>query len=94
MIEKFINATSLMAKCQFLAIILKREGPEFEVQGTSVQSLLTTLYNQAGSLRYWSAVRYCSSLLKYTVDSISPFITAVLVKGKQVIVSQRNYCFN
>lgn len=85
-IEKLCNTTSIMAKCQLLAILLKREGTEFEVRGSSVQSLLTTLYHQAGSLRYWRAVRYCSSLLKYTVDSISPFITAVLVKGKQVII--------
>ncbi|XP_026470112.1 probable phosphorylase b kinase regulatory subunit beta isoform X1 [Ctenocephalides felis] len=85
-IEKLCNTTSIMAKCQLLAILLKREGTEFEVRGSSVQSLLTTLYHQAGSLRYWRAVRYCSSLLKYTVDSISPFITAVLVKGKQITV--------
>lgn len=45
---------------------------------------LKVLYQQAGGLRYWMVVRYCSSLLHHTVDSISPFITGVLVKGKQV----------
>lgn len=45
---------------------------------------LRSLYQQAGGLRYWMVVRYCSSLLNHTVDSISPFITGVLVKGKQV----------
>lgn len=49
-----------------------------------VGDLLRSLYQQAGCLRYWMVVRYCSSLLNHTVDSISPFITAVLVKGKQV----------
>lgn len=50
----------------------------------TVEDHLKALYQQAGSLRYWMAVRYCSSLLNHTVDSISPFITGVLVKGKQV----------
>lgn len=41
---------------------------------------------QAGSLRHWSAVRLCSSLLFQLVDSISPFITTVLVHGKLLAV--------
>jgi hypothetical protein len=45
---------------------------------------LRGLYNYAGGLHCWQVVRYCSSLLGHTVDSISPFITAVLVHGKQV----------
>jgi len=45
---------------------------------------LRGLYNYAGSIHCWQVVRYCSSLLGHTVDSISPFITAVLVHGKQV----------
>lgn len=53
----------------------------------SVRDHLRSLYQQAGSLRFWMAVRYCSSLLNHTVDSISPFITGVLVKGKQVLNS-------
>jgi len=50
----------------------------------AVEDHLKNLYHHAGCLRYWVAVRYCSSLLHHTVDSISPFITAVLVNGKQV----------
>lgn len=45
---------------------------------------LKGIYHRAGCLRHWAAVRYVSSLLHHTVDSISPFITAVLVHGKQV----------
>ncbi len=44
------------------------------------------LNRQAGSLRHWAAVRYSSSLLKQMVDSISPFVTQILVNGKQVTV--------
>lgn len=60
----------------------------------SVRDHLTSLYQQAGSLRFWMVVRYCSSLLNHTVDSISPFITGVLVKGKQVLNIYKLRFFN
>lgn len=55
-----------------------------QVNGTNALESLKSLYHSAGVLRHWRAVRYCSSLLNHTVDSISPFITTVLVNGKQV----------
>lgn len=65
----------------------KKEGPEFLVKGMTVERRLQCLYHTAGTVRNWAAVRYSSSLLHHNVDSISPFITAVLVHGKQVISS-------
>ncbi|XP_034936041.1 probable phosphorylase b kinase regulatory subunit beta isoform X2 [Chelonus insularis] len=85
-INELRNADGLYAKCQLYGIILKREGINYEINGMTVGDYLRALYQQAGSLRYWMAVRYCSSLLNHTVDSISPFITGVLVKGKQITV--------
>ena len=41
---------------------------------------------QAGLKRNWSAVRYSSSLLKQMIDSISPYITQILVSGTTVTV--------
>lgn len=75
---------SLYARCQLYGIIIKREGHQFRIDDTSVESHLLDLYHQAGCKRHWAAVRYASSLLHHNVDSISPFITAVLVHGKQV----------
>ncbi|GAB1864735.1 Phosphorylase b kinase regulatory subunit [Camponotus japonicus] len=80
------NSIGLYAKCQLYDILVKREGINYEINGTTVRDNLRLLYQQAGSLRFWMAVRYCSSLLNHTVDSISPFITGVLVKGKQIAV--------
>lgn len=77
---------SIYCQCQLWGILLNRHGPNYEVHGTTVQEELTMIYHKAGSLRYWRAVRYCSSLLRHIVDSISPFITTVLVNGKQVTV--------
>jgi len=64
--------------------MLKREGPQFQIDGSSVHEHLVTLNAQAGVLRLWAAVRYASSLLCQLVDSISPYITTILVNGKQV----------
>lgn len=89
-IDALRHTDSLYCQCQFLGIILNREGPNYEISGQTVFDALTSLYHRAGSLRYWRVVRYCSSLMHHTVDSISPFITTVLVNGKQVYAA---YCF-
>lgn len=80
------NTESIYCLCQLWGILLNREGSNYEVNGLSVTQALQQLYHRAGSLRYWRAVRYCSSLLHHIVDSISPFITTVLVNGKELTV--------
>lgn len=84
--EALRHMDSIYCQCQLWGIILNREGPNYEINGETVYESLTSLYHRAGTLRYWRAVRYCSSLLHHTVDSISPFITTVLVNGKQLTV--------
>ncbi|XP_063358437.1 probable phosphorylase b kinase regulatory subunit beta isoform X1 [Cydia amplana] len=77
---------NIFAQCQLWGILKDREGALYEVNGTTALDALKSLYHSAGVLRHWRAVRYCSSLLNHTVDSISPFITTVLVNGKQLTV--------
>ncbi|XP_044266154.1 probable phosphorylase b kinase regulatory subunit beta isoform X5 [Tribolium madens] len=85
-IEAIKQTESLYGKCQLFGILLKREGGHFKVFDHGVEEHLHSIYHQAGCLRHWAAVRYTSSLLSHNVDSISPFITAVLVHGKQLTV--------
>lgn len=85
-VEALRHMDSLYCQCQLWGILLNREGAQYDVNGTTVFDALTKLYHRAGTLRYWRAVRYCSSLMHHTVDSISPFITTVLVNGKQLTV--------
>ncbi|XP_049964722.1 probable phosphorylase b kinase regulatory subunit beta isoform X1 [Schistocerca serialis cubense] len=80
------STEGLHGRAQLFGLLLKREGPNYEFNGATVEEHITKLYQQAGSLLYWVTVRYCSSLLHHTVDSISPFITTVLVHGKQLTV--------
>ncbi|XP_015515633.1 probable phosphorylase b kinase regulatory subunit beta isoform X1 [Neodiprion pinetum] len=85
-LDEIRNTDGLYAKCQLYGILLKREGIDYKCNGLTVGDHLRGLYQQAGGLRYWMAIRYCSSMLHHTVDSISPFITGVLVNGKQITV--------
>nr|CAI5845347.1 unnamed protein product [Callosobruchus analis] len=96
-VEAVMHIESIYAKCQLLGILLKREGRTYKVQSNTVEEHLQSLYHKAGCLRHWAAVRYTSSLLHHHVDSISPFITAVLVHGKQLtvgVVGQKETVFD
>ncbi|XP_045512472.1 probable phosphorylase b kinase regulatory subunit beta isoform X6 [Pieris brassicae] len=85
-VDALRSTENIFAQSQLWGILLDREGPMYEVNGMSALESLKSLYHSAGVLRQWRAVRYCSSLLNHTVDSISPFITTVLVNGKQLTV--------
>jgi phosphorylase kinase alpha/beta subunit len=77
----------LYAQSQLLAIIMRREGPSFCLpEGVTIKDKLEALLRHAGTLRYWSVVRFCSAILQKIVDSISPYITLILVNGKQITI--------
>ena len=50
----------------------------------TVHHRLTLLNRHVGAVRHWAAVRYSASLLKQMVDSLSPYVTQILVNGKMV----------
>lgn len=71
---------------QLCGILLRREGPNFQVDDVSVKDKLEELYKEAGHYRYWAALRYSSSLLQQMIDSISPYATQIIVNGKTLTV--------
>ncbi|XP_026821358.1 probable phosphorylase b kinase regulatory subunit beta isoform X1 [Rhopalosiphum maidis] len=96
-IQTINGGIGLFSQAQLYGLLLKREGIEKEVNGYTIRHHLTNLYHSAGCLHYWIAVRYCSSMLRHAVDSISPFITTVLVNGKQLtvgVVDQKETVFD
>uniref|UniRef100_A0AAR5P2Q4 Phosphorylase b kinase regulatory subunit n=1 Tax=Dendroctonus ponderosae TaxID=77166 RepID=A0AAR5P2Q4_DENPD len=96
-IEMLKGQESLYTRAQLYGFLLKREGKHFRIGDSTIESSLLGLYHRAGCLRHWAAVRYVSSLLHHTVDSISPFITAVLVHGKQLtmgVIGQKETVFD
>ncbi|KAG0711404.1 putative phosphorylase b kinase regulatory subunit beta [Chionoecetes opilio] len=80
------SVSTLHGQTQLLGILLRREGPDFEVDSHPVGERVVALLHQASSLRYWLTVRECTALLSKEVESISPYITTVLVSGKQLTV--------
>ncbi|XP_063877838.1 probable phosphorylase b kinase regulatory subunit beta isoform X5 [Scylla paramamosain] len=80
------SVSTLHGQTQLLGILLRREGPDFQIDGHPVGERVLALLSQASSLRYWRTVRECTALLSKEVESISPYITTVLVSGKQLTV--------
>ncbi len=44
--------------------------------------MFAQLNTEAASVQNWQTVRYCTSVLHKTVDSLAPSITNILVRGK------------
>lgn len=86
-VDALKHSDTLEAQSKLLGILWQREGAQFQLpDGCSVKERLERLSRQAGTLRHWSVVRYCSSILSKLVDSISPYITSILVNGKQLTI--------
>lgn len=85
-IETYNMVQSNYGKSQLLGILHDREGPNFCFGGGTVHEHLLAVNKYAGSARNWPVVRYCASILNQIIDSISPYITSILVNGKQLTV--------
>ncbi|KAG1714606.1 putative phosphorylase b kinase regulatory subunit beta [Nymphon striatum] len=83
-IDTLMYMESMQGQSRLLGMLLEREGPNLHLSNGTVKESLEKLARKAGEIRNWSVVRYCSSLLGKLVDSISPYITSILVSGKQV----------
>lgn len=87
LIDALKNSKSLADQSQVLALMWKREGAHFCLpEGITVKEKFEKLSRQAGASRHWAVVRFCSSMLKKLVDSISPNLTSILVNGKQIAI--------
>ncbi|KAI7690073.1 putative phosphorylase b kinase regulatory subunit beta [Sarcoptes scabiei] len=86
-IEDLKNCHTMLGQSHFLGILMKREGLDYMLpNGTSIKQNIENILKNAGRLRYWKVLRYCTSLLKKLVDSISPSITSILVNHKQITI--------
>ncbi|XP_023336391.1 probable phosphorylase b kinase regulatory subunit beta isoform X4 [Eurytemora carolleeae] len=86
-LEVLRNLNHLYGRIQLCGIILEREDSNFQIEeGLSVWKMIETLSVEAERLRYWAALRYSSSLLKRTVNSLSPYATQIIVNGKSLTV--------
>lgn len=84
LIEILRTCTELSGQSQLLAILWEREGAKYCIDDVSVEDRLERVSQQACQSRIWSVVRYCSAVLKRSVESLSPWLTSILVNGKQI----------
>ncbi|XP_022107548.1 phosphorylase b kinase regulatory subunit beta-like [Acanthaster planci] len=86
LVEKLRHSINMEMQSGILGILLHREGFNYLTDKGTVGESLNKLYIRAGVKEDWSTVRYCASILRKVVDSLSPSITSMLVSGKIVTI--------
>uniref|UniRef100_A0A9J2P4L3 Phosphorylase b kinase regulatory subunit n=1 Tax=Ascaris lumbricoides TaxID=6252 RepID=A0A9J2P4L3_ASCLU len=71
------------------AVLCRRYGSEFQVDGETLATRMERVYRQACAWRLWWLVRFCAAKLRKTMNSLAPGITDMLVRGKQVTLGVR-----
>ncbi|KAI6236314.1 Phosphorylase b kinase regulatory subunit [Aphelenchoides besseyi] len=84
------DVDSLRELSMAIAIMMKRYGGNFVVQGDTLHAHLERAYRVACQTRDWSLVRYCASYLHKIVTSLAPGLTSMLIRGKQVIIGMKS----
>ncbi|XP_022700055.1 probable phosphorylase b kinase regulatory subunit beta isoform X2 [Varroa jacobsoni] len=85
-VEALRHVDTLYGQSQLLGVLWQRCGVHYNIDGANLEDRMERLTRQAGALRHWTVLRYCSSLLGKLADSLSPYITSILVSGKQLTV--------
>ncbi|XP_050711765.1 probable phosphorylase b kinase regulatory subunit beta isoform X2 [Eriocheir sinensis] len=79
------SVSTLHGQTQLLGILLRREGPNFQVDGHPVAVRLERLRKEASVGHFWGAVRLAAALLRKIYPSVT-HITTILVQGCQLTV--------
>ncbi|XP_042256718.1 phosphorylase b kinase regulatory subunit alpha, skeletal muscle isoform isoform X4 [Thunnus maccoyii] len=81
---------SLQDQADILYILFKDKGKDWDTQlhgkGSTVQSLLTDLYEKAGELKQWGLVRMMSGVLKKKVEELDSACSDLLAHQKHLTV--------
>jgi phosphorylase kinase alpha/beta subunit len=85
-LNKLINllqtSTNRTEKSFILYELSNRYGMKYHIDDTPLETLISQLSSESANVQDWSTVRFCTSILKKTVDSLAPSITNILVRGK------------
>lgn len=84
LINMLHSSTSRFAKALILHELIVRFGTKLQIQDQTIEEMFSQLANEAASSQNWRTVRYCTSIMHKTVDSLAPSITNILVRGKIV----------
>lgn len=84
LITRLNSTTSRLEKAYILHELLNRYGMNMQIDNKIVEEMFEELGEEAASVQNWKTIRYCTSILHKTVDSLAPSITNILVRGKIV----------
>lgn len=82
----FHKTTSALQKAVVLHELLNRYGNQLQIDNMNIEDVIANLCEESANLQNWAVVRYCSSILHKTVDSLAPAITNLLVRGKLITI--------
>ncbi len=92
--ERLWRSTSLPEQAELLEQLVRRLGPEAQLQGpgaqVGLQALLDEIYRRALGRGDWNVVRRCAGSLGLVHPQLEDALTDLLVRQKQVVVG-RNY---
>lgn len=75
------SVQSLFTKALIMHELINRFGMKLQIQEHTIEEMFAQLAVDAAALQNWRTVRYCTSILHKTVDSLAPSITNILVRG-------------
>ena len=76
------SATTRFSRALILHELMNRYGMKLQIHDNTIEELFSQLSAEAASVQNWQVVRYCTSILHRTVDSLAPSVTNILVRGK------------
>lgn len=75
------STTSYFTKALIMHELVNRFGMKLQIQEHTIEEMFAQLAVDAAAVQNWRTVRYCTSILHKTVDSLAPSITNILVRG-------------
>ncbi|XP_064114166.1 probable phosphorylase b kinase regulatory subunit beta isoform X2 [Macrobrachium nipponense] len=83
------SVSTLHGQIELLGILLRREGPSYQIDGASVTERLEVLLEQVSERHLWSAMRLAAAYLNQAYHSVT-HISSILVHGCQLTVGYGN----
>ncbi|XP_040887807.1 phosphorylase b kinase regulatory subunit alpha, skeletal muscle isoform isoform X3 [Toxotes jaculatrix] len=90
LVQLLKDTQSLQDQADILYILFKDKGMDWDTRlhgkGSTVQSLLTDLYEKAGELRHWGLIRMISGMLRKKVEELDSACSDLLAHQKHLTV--------
>lgn len=94
LVRRLMQTSTIVAQLDILHSLWQRHGLDYELSlgstaapvRRSVRALIYEIYEKAGHLQLWSAVRHAAGMLHKRVDNLASSLTHLLLRQKQVSI--------